>query len=157
MPNYIRSKRYGGTFFFTVTLKDRQSTALLDHIELLRESVRFTLTQKPFQIIAWVVLPDHIHAIWKLPESDNDFSLRWQMIKSRFTRKLRETKKYNLSPWQNRFWEHEIQSEEDLEAHIHYVYFNPVKHGYVTSIQDWPYSSVHRDVKRGVYCYQDFL
>ena len=156
MSNYIRSKRYGGTFFFTVTLKDRQSSALIDHIALLRESVSFTLSKKPFQIIAWVVLPDHLHAIWKLPEGDNDFSRRWQMIKSRFTRKLRETKEYHLSPWQDRFWEHEIQSEADLEAHIHYVYFNPVKHGYVESIQDWPYSSVHRDIKRGVYCYLDF-
>lgn len=151
MPRYIRSKRFGGTFFFTVTLRDRHSSVLVDHVDFLRECVRHVKSKRPFDIIAWVVLPDHIHAIWRLPEGDNAFSLRWQLIKMLFTKKLKERMHDKESVWQGRFWEHEIKSGDDLRAHIHYYYLNPVKHGYVLSTRDWPYSSFHRDVKLGLF------
>tara|TARA_R110002167_G_scaffold117721_6_gene293873 strand:+ start:168 stop:647 length:480 start_codon:yes stop_codon:yes gene_type:complete len=146
MSDYIRSKRFGGTFFFTVTLKNRQSSLLVDHVDLLRESVRYVKSRRPFVIVAWVILPDHIHAVWRLPEGDNDFSRRWQLIKMLFTKKLKERTHRKMSVWQDRFWEHEIRNDEDLRAHIDYCYLNPVKHGYVLSTGDWPYSSFHRDV-----------
>ncbi|AWY01075.1 transposase [Marinomonas primoryensis] len=151
MSDYIRSKRFGGTFFFTVTLKNRQSSLLVDHVDLLRESVRYVKSRRPFVIVAWVILPDHIHAIWRLPEGDNDFSRRWQLIKMLFTKKLKERTHRKMSVWQDRFWEHEIRSDEDLRVHIHYCYLNPVKHGYVLSTRDWPYSSFHRDVTLGLF------
>jgi putative transposase len=149
MPNYRRSKLPGGTFFFTITLKDRQSTILVDHIDLLRESVLDVIKKKPFDIVAWVVLPDHIHTIWTLPTADHDFSRRWQQIKILFTKKLQQRTSLKLYVWQNRFWEHEIKSPQDLEAHINYIYLNPVKHGLVAATKDWPYSSFHRDVQLG--------
>ena len=151
MPNYIRSKKRGGTFFFTVNLHNRQSSALIDHIELLRESVSYVLKHRPFYIVAWVVLPDHIHAVWTLPEDDNDYSRRWQLIKQLFTKKLWSLTGGQHAVWQNRFWEHEIRSEDDLNKHINYCYLNPVKHGYVSSTVDWPYSSFHRDVELGLF------
>ena len=151
MSDYIRSKRFGGTFFFTVTLKNRQSSLLVDHVDLLRESVRYVKSRRPFAIVAWVILPDHIHAIWRLPEGDNDFSRRWQLIKMLFTKKLKERTHRKVSVWQDRFWEHEIRNDKDLRAHIHYCYLNPVKHDYVLSTRDWPYSSFHRDVALGLF------
>jgi putative transposase len=151
MSDYIRSKRFGGTFFFTVTLKDRQSSLLVDHVDLLRESVRYVKSRRPFVIVAWVILPDHIHAVWRLPEGDNDFPRRWQLIKMLFTKKLKERTHRKTSVWQDRFWEHEIRNDEGLRAHIDYCYLNPVKHGYVLSTGDWPYSSFHRDVALGLF------
>ncbi|RBP83236.1 transposase [Marinomonas rhizomae] len=151
MPNYIRSKKRGGTFFFTVNLQNRQSSVLINHIDLLRESVSYVLKRRPFHIVAWVVLPDHIHAVWTLPEGDNDYSRRWQLIKQLFTKKLWGLTELQHTVWQPRFWEHEIKSEDDLNKHINYCYLNPVKHGYVSSTVDWPYSSFHRDVKLGLF------
>jgi putative transposase len=151
MSRYIRRKRFGGTFFFTVTLKDRGSCVLVEHIDLLRECVRKVKSKRPFEIVAWVVLPDHMHVIWRMPEDDSDFSRRWQLIKILFTKTLKENTRYKLSVWQERFWEHEIRSDDDLKNHIHYCYLNPVKHGYVSSTRDWPYSSFHRDVKLGLF------
>ncbi|TYL46858.1 REP-associated tyrosine transposase [Marinomonas sp. IMCC 4694] len=151
MPNYVRSKQKGGTFFFTVALQNRQSCLLIDHIDLLRESVRYVKSRRPFTIVAWVVLPDHIHAVWTLPDGDNDFSRRWQLIKTLFTKKLKATTQYKHSIWQKRFWEHEIRTSDDLTAHINYCYLNPVKHGLVASTHEWPYSSFHRDVQRHLF------
>ena len=151
MSHYIRSKTFGGTFFFTVNLQNRQLTTLVDNVDLLRESVREVKLKLPFEIIAWVVLPDHMHAIWRLPELDNDYSLRWKLIKTNFTKTLKARTNVQNKTWQNRFWEHEIRTNRDLQTHINYCYLNPVKHGYVQSTQDWPYSSFHRDVKRGLY------
>ncbi|WP_219704361.1 REP-associated tyrosine transposase, partial [Marinomonas lutimaris] len=103
MSRYIRRKRFGGTFFFTVTLKDRGSCVLVEHIDLLRECVRKVKSKRPFEIVAWVVLPDHMHVIWRLPEADSDFSRRWQLIKILFTKTLKEKTRYKLSVWQERF------------------------------------------------------
>lgn len=154
---YRRNRVPGGTYFFTVALQDRRTTALVEHIEALRGALRRTLRQQPFVIDAIVVLPDHIHAVWTLPSGDADYAGRWRLMKSCFTHALakagvglsRNTKgEYDL--WQRRYWEHTIRDEADLARHVDYIHFNPVKHGLLERVEDWPYSSFHRFVRQGL-------
>ena len=159
MSSYRRNYREGGTYFFTINLLQRDKTLLVDHIEALRSAVATVKTSQPFTIDAWVVLPDHLHCIWTLPEGDSNYSSRWREVKKSFVKQLAKTEK--LSPvrlkngergiWQRRFWEHTIRSEVDYQHHIDYVYINPLKHGLVSRVKDWPFSSFHRDVKLGLY------
>lgn len=158
MVQYRRNLVAGGTYFFTVTLINRDSNILTRHIDALRTSVERVKQTQPFEIVAWVVLPDHLHAVWTMPVGDDDYSSRWRAIKSHYVRSL---KRQGVSIkmradgsallWQRRFWEHTIKDEEDLRRCVDYCYINPVKHGLVNAVVDWPYSSFHRDVKRGVY------
>jgi putative transposase len=157
MPQYRRAKINGSTFFFTVVLADRSSNLLVDQIDRLRQAYRAVQERRPFETIAICILPDHVHAIWALPGGDADFSTRWGLIKSGFSRGLEaqprsESKiaKREKGVWQRRYWEHAIRDEADLERHIDYIHFNPVKHGHVTRVADWPHSSFHRYVERGV-------
>jgi putative transposase len=157
MPQYIRAKIEGGMFFFTVTLADRSSDLLLRHIEHLRSVYRAVERRHPFETIAICVLPDHLHTIWSLPTGDSNFPVRWSQIKSGFSRCIpgstaRSTSKASKREkgiWQRRFWEHVIRNDIDLERHVDYIHFNPVKHGYVRRVRDWPHSSFHRYVERG--------
>jgi putative transposase len=159
MPNYRRALSPGGCWFFTVNLLDRRSRLLTEQIDLLREATRWTQQRYSFQIDAFVVLPDHIHALWTLPPDDTDFSLRWRLIKARFARAM--PKRERLSRvrrargergiWQRRFWEHLIRDEEDYRRHAEYCYINPQKHGLVSRVADWPFSSFHRDVRAGLF------
>ena len=116
----------------------------------------------PFQSIAWVLLPDHLHTVWKLPQSDAKFPLRWSLIKPHVTRQCserahdtRETKSRQKrgegAIWQRRFWEHTIRDDTDLRHHLDCIHYNPVKHGYVAQPADWRYSTFHRYVSDGVY------
>ena len=146
MSNYRRNYINGGTWFFTVNLRNRKSDLLIRQIEIFRAAVAQVKRCKPFNINAWVVLPEHMHCVWTLPSNDDDFSGRWRDIKKRFTRDV-ETK----SIWQPHFWEHTIRNEEDYRRHVEYIYLNPVKHGWVTRVQDWPFSTFHRDVRLGLY------
>ncbi|HEX5354098.1 MAG TPA: transposase [Rhodanobacteraceae bacterium] len=154
---YRRSDIAGGTYFFTVTLADRSSRLLVEHIDDLRAAVRTVKRHHPFEIVAWVVLPEHMHAIWALPEDDRDFSGRWSLIKSSFSRAIARTEAVSASRagkrergvWQRRFWEHLIRDEIDLQRHIDYVHINPVKHGHVERAADWPHSSIHRYIEAG--------
>jgi putative transposase len=157
MVRYRRNFVPGGTYFFTVTLADRTSSALVHHISALRTAFRIARHERPFTIEAIVVLPDHLHAIWTLPLDDSDFSGRWRRIKAHFTHQLvaagvpvnhRPNGEYAL--WQQRFWEHTIRDEIDFERHVDYVHFNPVKHKLLSRVSDWPYSSFHVYVRRGV-------
>jgi putative transposase len=108
---------------------------------------------------AIVILPDHLHAVWTLPEGDAKFSLRWRLVKSVFSRGLPHGERTSASRlskgergiWQRRYWEHTLRDERDLAHHFDYIHVNPVKHGYVKSVQDWPYSSFHRMVRLGIY------
>ena len=109
---------------------------------------------------AVVILPDHLHCIWQLPEKDSDFSSRWRLIKAHFSRSITTTQEYisksrlrknERGLWQRRFWEHVICDEKDYVRHIEYIHYNPVKHGYVHRVRDWKYSSFHRWVTHGVY------
>jgi putative transposase len=158
MPNYRRAFVPGGCWFFTVNLLERRQTLLVDRIELLRQAVARTRKSHPFDIDAFVVLPDHLHAMWTLPPGDADFSIRWRLIKSCFSKALPKHERRSAvrkargerGIWQRRFWEHLIRDEADYTRHVEYCYINPVKHGLVTRVRDWPHSSLHRDVERGI-------
>lgn len=154
---YHRANSAGGTYFFTVNLADRKSNLLLEQIAVLRHAVRKVRQAHPFEIIAMVVLPDHLHAIWRLPDGDADFPLRWSLIKATFSREIPKNEvirrsrivKRERGIWQRRYWEHQIRDDDDLEQHVAYIHNNPVKHGYVTRAIDWLHSSIHREVVRG--------
>ena len=146
----------GACYFFTVNLADRRSDSLVRNIATLRRAVALTRARRPFVIDAWVVLPDHLHAVWTLPEGDSDFSTRWAVIKRLFSWHLDGSETVSASRlarrergiWQRRFWEHMIRDEADFRVHMDYVHFNPVKHGLVSHPRLWPYSSYHRAVAR---------
>jgi putative transposase len=158
MSRYRRAKIEGGVFFFTVALADRTSDLLVRRIDRLRRIYDSTQERYPFETVAICVLPDHMHAVWSLPPSDADFSLRWSLIKSGFSRGLGDAGSPSASKiirrerglWQRRYWEHVIRDDADLERHVDYIHFNPVKHGHVPRVCDWPHSSFHRYVARGV-------
>jgi putative transposase len=153
MVRYRRNYVPGGTYFFTVALADRRSRALVENIGALRSAFRTTRRERPFVVDAIVILPDHLHTIVTLPEGDADFSGRWQRIKSLFSRVVaaRETanRKREYPLWQRRFWEHTIRDDDDFSRHFDYLHFNPVRHGLVSRVADWPYSSFHLYVRRG--------
>jgi putative transposase len=159
MTNYRRASFAGGTFFFTVNLADRRLDLLTDRIDLLRAAFRYARGRHPFAIDAIVVMPDHLHAIWTLPEGDADFAVRWRLIKSSFSRGLpwqepltaSRISKGERGIWQRRYWEHAVRDERDFARHADYIHFNPVKHGYVGRVRDWPFSSFHRMVRAGSY------
>jgi putative transposase len=159
MPNYRRAFVSGGCFFFTVNLLERHRTLLVDHIARLREAVATTRQNHPFTIDAFVVLPDHLHAVWTLPPGDGDFSTRWRLVKSRFARSLPRLERLSAvrearrerGIWQRRFWEHLIRDEADYARHVEYCCINPVKHRLVARVRDWPHSSFHRDVRAGLF------
>ncbi|EQB8709508.1 REP-associated tyrosine transposase [Klebsiella aerogenes] len=146
MSNYRRSYIPGGCWFFTVNLQNRHSDLLTRHIDHLRAAIACAKRKRPFQINSWVVLPEHMHCIWTLPEGDSDYSGRWREIKKSFTRALAQNQ-----IWQPRFWEHAIRNDEDYRRHMDYVYINPVKHRLVGYVRDWPYSTFQRDVRKGLY------
>jgi len=160
MPDYRRYRLPGGTYFFTVNLLQCYPNDLLvRHIDILRSEVRAVREKRPFVIDAWVVLPDHLHCVWTLPQGDDDFTNRWRLIKQGFSKALPITERRSAvrmargerGIWQRRFWEHAIRNETDYAAHIDYCHINPFKHGYVQRVADWPYSTFHRDVERGIY------
>ncbi|HEY1033411.1 MAG TPA: transposase [Pseudoxanthomonas sp.] len=155
---YRRIRQAGGTYFFTVNLAERSSTLLVDRVDDLRHAVRTVKQRHPFDIVAWVVLPDHLHAIWTLPDGDGDCATRWMLIKARFSRSIPKGERIRASRrrkgergiWQRRFWERLMTDESDLRSHVDYVHINPVKHGHVVRASDWPYSSIHRYIGLGL-------
>jgi putative transposase len=157
MVRYRRNFIRGGTYFFTVALADRTSSALVDNVDALRMAFRITRQERPFTIDAIAILPDHLHTIWTLPSGDSDFSDRWRRIKAYFTHRLvaagvpvKRHRNGEYALRQRRFWEHTIRNEIDFERHVDCVHFNPVKHELVNRVRDWPYSSFHAYVRRGV-------
>ncbi|MEN0106361.1 MAG: transposase [Pseudomonas sp.] len=158
MTAYRRDHTPGATWFFTLALANRQSTLLTDHIELLRTAFRQVMQRHPWVLEAIVILPDHLHALCTLPPDDADFSLRWRQIKSAFSRALPRSETISRSRkskgergiWQRRFWEHRIRDEADFNRHVEYIHNNPRKHGHVSRVVDWPWSSFHRYVKNGI-------
>lgn len=190
MSSYLRPRRGGASVFFTVNLAECGSRLLTEEVLRLRAAVRRVREERPFHIDAWVVLPDHIHAVWTLPPGDPDFSTRWGAIKARFTQGLnaaargtdggpdggldagplrlptelpvvRSGRYAGLKPglragkrecaiWQRRFWEHHVRDLDEYARLVRYCWGNPVKHGLVERAVDWPYSSIHRDVRLGM-------
>ncbi len=156
MPDYRRNRVPGGTYFFTVNLLERRSKLLTEHIDVLRTVVQ---RSKPFHIDAWVVLPDHMHCVWTLPDGDDDYPARWKAIKTAFSKAIPKTERLSAvrkakgerGIWQRRYWEHTIRSEKDYAAHVDYVHINPVKHGLARQVKNWPYSTFHKLVNLGIY------
>lgn len=163
MQPYRRSYRRlyipGGSYFFTLVLEDRRQDTLTRHIAALRQALLSEKQRHPFALLAWVVLPDHLHMLWRLPAGDDDYSNRIRRFKSNFSRQLASSEtisrsrqnKAERSIWQRRFWEQLLRDDEDLRRHIDYVHYNPIKHGHAERAGDWPHSSFRYFVERGVY------
>lgn len=153
---YRRILEQGATDFFSVNLADRSSRVLVDRVDDLREVVRRARREHPFEILAWVVLRDHMHTVWELTAGDAEYPTRWALIKAGFSRAIPRTEPIGSSRrvkgdrgiWQRRYWEHRIRDDKDLERHADYIHFNPVKHGHSARAVDWPYSSFHWYVRR---------
>jgi putative transposase len=158
MMRYRRANVAGGTYFFTVNLADRSTDTLVRHVDELREVINNVKQKHPFSMLAMVVLPEHLHAIWRLPPEDADYPTRWSLIKSGFSRRLERGERIRASCstkrergiWQRRYWEHQIRDEADLVRHVDYIHFNPVKHGWVPRPVDWPHSTLHGYIERGM-------
>ena len=164
MPQYRRTRISGGSFFFTVVTARRRRLLTELQVRLaLRQAIQAVRQERPFRIDGWVLLPDHLHAIWTLPSGDDDFATRWRLIKGRVTHQLgagfhnpaamteRRRTKAHGSLWQHRYWEHWLRDEDDMRRHLDYLHFNPVKHGLVRRAVDWQWSSFHRHVAAGAY------
>ena len=164
MSNYRRANIKGAAYFFTVVTERRQSILTNDDVrQALRDAILKVRESHPFTIDAWVLLPDHLHCIWTLPEGDADFSTRWRLIKREVTVAIgakyfredflteRRKKKQQGTIWQHRFWEHLIRDESDFSTHMDYLHFNPVKHCLTKTLNEWPWSSFHRLVQQGIY------
>lgn len=164
MPEYRRYRVAGGSYFFTLaTYERRRLLAGAEDVELLRESLRSVRAQWPFETIAAVILPDHLHFIWALPPGDDNYSRRVGRLKALFSSRYAQThppsmpaslsrrKHRESTVWQRRYWEHAIRDEHDLKRHLDYIHYNPVKHGLAECPHAWPYSSFLRWVERGEY------
>ncbi len=167
---YRRGRIEGGTYFFTVVTYQREKILCTPgNVALLRQVFTQVKERHPFKIDAFVLLPDHLHCIWTLPQGDADFSMRWRLIKTYFSRRCKlvgwveernpttklttasRLRKKEQTIWQRRFWEHLIRDDEDFIQHVEYIHYNPTKHGLVKAPKDWAYSSFHRYVHDGVY------
>lgn len=147
MVRYRRNRIAGATYFFTVTLRDRRSDLLVREIGALREAWRKAAGRVPHAIIAAVVLPDHLHAVIRMEDEAADFPRLWQDIKKGFTR--RTSRPGAPSAWQSRYWERTVRDEAELQAFVDYVHINPLKHGLVNVVAEWPHSTFHRYVSKG--------
>ena len=168
MPEYRRFYQPGGQYFLTVVTYERRPllTGPLAR-QLLREAWKTTAARFPFRVEALCLMPDHIHCIWTLPENDADFSVRWNQIKSQFSkaymgateqpdsirgnRSTSRKRRGEATIWQRRFWEHLIRDEHDFARHVDYIHYNPVKHGLVEWAGEWRWSSFHRYLSEGLY------
>lgn len=160
MTDYRRFYTPGSTWFFTVNLTERRNNRLLiDQIDSLRAAFSCVKTRKSFAMDAVVIMPDHLHCIWRLPQDDADYSTRWSLLKGHFSRSIPHGERLSTSRekrrergiWQRRFWAHLLTSQEDFNTHCDYIHWNPVKHGQVSKVAEWPYSSFHRFVELGFY------
>jgi putative transposase len=154
----------GATYFFTLVTYQRCPLLVDEYARsCLRTAIYEVRAKHPFRINGFCLLPDHLHTIWTLPEGDNDYPHRWRAIKGHFSRNDRRSNGSGAKPagsrkkrgeatiWQRRFWEHLIRNEDDLQRHLDYLHFNPIKHGHVDLVLEWPWSSFHRLVREGIY------
>ncbi|MDQ3583535.1 MAG: transposase, partial [Pseudomonadota bacterium] len=160
MTEYRRAWLPGATWFFTVNLAERRGNRLLvERIDVLRAAFRSVRARHSFQLEAVVILPDHLHCVWTLASGDADFSTRWSLIKGHFSRAIEKGERVSQSRAkrgerglrQRRFWEHLIRDRPGFNRHVDYVHCNPVKHGWVRRVADWPHSSFHAFRRPGIY------
>ena len=156
--HYRRSDAAGATYFFTVNLAQRKDDLLVRYIDDLRNSINAVKRAHRFAITAMVVLPEHLHTVWQLPLDDADYPMRWSLIKAGFSRCIEKTEYIRVSRrikrergiWQRRYWEHQIRDDIDLERHVDYIHYNPVKHSLVSRAVEWPYSTLHDYIAKGL-------
>ena len=164
MPDYRRWRIPGGSYYFTVVTAGRRPILTTDlGRQCLHEALEEVKAEKPFEIFATVLLPDHLHSVWNLPAGDADFSSRWGDVKTAFTKKYLSNggeeipisksrrAKGERGIWQRRFWEHFVRNDDDLKRCVDYIHGNPLKHGYVSTVKDWRWSSFQRFVQAGEY------
>ena len=164
MPDWRRAHLPGGTYFFTLVTADRAPILTMPLARsLLRDATLECRRRWPFHMDAVVLMPDHLHTIWRLPEGDSEYAKRLGWLKKEFAQRwiaaggeerptsesVRRNRRRGV--WQRRFWEHVIRNELDLRRHLDYLHYNPVKHGLVGRAVDWPWSSFHRYVRSGTY------
>lgn len=160
---YRRTQVPGGTLFLTLVTFDR-SPLFRSHsaVEHFRAAIRKVQAGRPFVVDAAVILPDHIHVLWTLPDGDTDYPTRVRLLKTHFTKlhggdrcgnvvNASRALKGERNVWQRRYWEHTIRDEKDFQAHADYIHYNPVRHGYVAAARDWPHSTFHDWMRRGIY------
>ena len=153
MSNYRRIYLSDHIYFFTVVTHNRCNLFSDDkNVQLLKAAFRYVQSRKYFKIEAICILPDHLHCMWSMPE-DGNYSKRWQMIKTNFSRQYRYENPEHIQKklWQPRFWEHVIRDQDDWQRHLDYIHYNPVKHGLVTSAEEWKCSSFRKFCKHGFY------
>ena len=162
MPNYRRTRIAGGTYFFTVvTFRRLPLLASSSAISALRSSFEAVMTRHPFTVEAMVIMPDHLHCIWTLPDGDHDFSTRWRLVKAGFSRACQRSpaeqipwsllRKREKDVWQQKLWEHCIRDDMDFNAHCDYIHYNLVKHGLAQSPAEWQHSTFRLFVQAGFY------
>ena len=152
MTDYRDNRVPGGTFFFTVRLLARGGNLLTDHISAFGEAIRLARTRKPFHVDAWIVLPDHAHAIWTLPPGDHDCSTRWRAVKIAFSKALRKAMvpgALDGAIWEPHYRDYRVQDDAEYAALVDYVHGNALRHGLCQHAQDWPWSSLHRFISAG--------
>ena len=164
MSRYRRQQAPGSKWFFTVVTYKRRTFLCDEKVRnALRCSINKVQTRYPFKIEAWVLLPDHFHCIWTLPDQDTNFQLRMSLLKRYVTQSCASflhqdslntpsgRKRKESTIWQRRYWEHQLQTEKDFRNHMDYIHYNPVKHELCQSPAEWPYSTIHRLTKEGIY------
>ncbi|MBN2589703.1 MAG: transposase [Sedimentisphaerales bacterium] len=164
MTNYRRTQFEGGYYFFTVITYKRRKFLTNDNARsCLRQAINETKQKSDFETIAFCLLPNHLHCIWKLPEGDSNYSLRWSRIKTYFTKLYLKSGgiecqqspsrdiKRERGIWQRRFLEHKIRDEKDLQRHVDYIHYNPLKYELVEQVEDWPWSTYHRYIRENEY------
>jgi putative transposase len=160
MSRYRRPTVPGAAYFFTLATYRRQPLLTKSEVlAALRSAHRMVRTTRPFRVEAMVVLPDHLHAVWTLPLEDADYAIRWSLIKRHVSQAVRHLlrtsqsasrhQRREIALWQRRFWEHQIRDETDYARHVDYIHYNPVKHGLVSEVAEWTYSTFHRFVRIG--------
>ena len=154
MSQYRRARYPGGLYFFTVVTYHRAPLFSDEsRIGIVREAFRKIMTLRPFQMDAIVILPEHLHCIWRMPEGDADYASRWREIKKATSRQFDTPTNHRNERmvWQRRFWEHAIRDEADWRKHMDYIHYNPVKHGLVNRPDEWRWSSFRSAVRKGWY------
>jgi putative transposase len=152
MTNYRDNRVPGGTFFFTVRLLDRDSTLLTDHFSAFGEAMRQARIRKPFHVDAWVVLPNHAHAIWTLPPGDHDCASRWRAVKIAFSKALHKACLPGGTGdgiWERHYRDYRVGDDDEYASLIDYVHSNPMRHGFCQHPSEWPWSSLHRFLSAG--------
>jgi putative transposase len=154
MTRYRDNRVPGMTYFFTVRLLDRNSTLLTDHFSAFGEAMRQARIRKPFHVDAWVVLPDHAHAIWTLPPGDHDCATRWRAVKIAFSKALHKTGlalagATDATIWERHYRDYRVGDDDEYTALVDYLHSNPIRHGFCEQAALWPWSSLHRFVAAG--------